>query len=220
MDGSPPVKLGVGSPCAISPDGSRVLAINFGPPHRLVLLPTGSGDSTSLPRGGMDKYNGGSFMPDGKHIVFVGSEAGHGRRTYLQDLEGGSPRSITPEGVAGTAVSPDGRFVACQTKDKQIYLYPTGSGEPKLVASLLPNESVVNWTSDGRALFVRQRGDGHASVSRLDLGTGRREAVRSFELSDPAGAFMGDVALTPDGRSYAYRWARFLDDLYLVRGLR
>jgi Tol biopolymer transport system component len=44
MDGSPPVRLGEGAACALSPDGRWALAIHFGPPHRLLLMPTGAGE--------------------------------------------------------------------------------------------------------------------------------------------------------------------------------
>jgi Tol biopolymer transport system component len=218
MDGSPPVRLGEGHACSLSPDGKWAMAIHYGTPQRLVLLPTGAGDSTSLARGQIDKYYDARWLPDGKSIVLAGSEAGHAQRTYLQDLQGTPPRPITPEGMAGVRVSPDGRFVAAVSGDERLYVCPTDSGSPRLVTQLLPGEVVLQWTPDEQSVYVRRWGTS-ADVSLIEIGTGRREAWKTFNLPDPTGAGVYDIVLTPDGRSYAYTYARHLDDLYLVDGL-
>jgi eukaryotic-like serine/threonine-protein kinase len=219
MDGSSPVRLGEGSACSLSPDGRWALAIHFGPPHRLLLLPTGSGDSTSLPRGNIDKYYDARWLPDGSSIVISASEAGHAQRTYIQDLQGGRPRPLTPEGLAGTRPSPDGRFVAAVSGDQHLYACPTNGGEPKVVAELLNNEQPLQWTPDGRFLYVGRATDS-LDVSQIELASGKRKPWRKFTLPDPAGGWYVGIVLTPDGRSYAYTYARNLDDLYLVDGLK
>jgi hypothetical protein len=83
MDGSPPVRLGEGSGCSLSPDGKWALAVHYGPPQRLLLLPTSVGDSTSLVRGKIDKYYDARWLPDGSRIVFAASEAGQAQRSYI-----------------------------------------------------------------------------------------------------------------------------------------
>jgi WD40 repeat protein len=219
MDGSPPVKLGEGRPCALSPDGKWALAIHFGPPSRLLLLPTGPGDSASLPRGSIDKYYEAGWLPDGKSIVFSGSEKGREQRTYLQELRGGPPRAITPEGIAGTRVSPDGRFVAAVSKSSRLHVYPVGGGKAEVILDLKASESPCQWSADGKSLYVRSRGT-HMSISRVELATGKKVPWRMFNLPDPAGSNLFGAVLTPDGRSYAYTYFRTLSDLYLVNGLK
>ncbi len=219
MDGSSPVRLGEGSACSISPDGKWALAVHYGPPQRLILLPTGAGDSTSLPRGQIDKYYGARWLPDGKSIVFAGSEAGHAQRTYIQDLQGGPPRAITPEGIAGVRLSPDGRFVVAVSRDRRLYVCPTNGDSPRLVTELLPGEGVFQWAPDGQSVYVGRVGIS-MSVSRIEVETGKRVLWRTFSLPDPAGAGVWNVVLTPDGQSYAYTYKRTLDDLYLVDGLK
>jgi WD40 repeat protein len=220
MDGSAPVRLGQGRACALSPDGKWALAVHYGTSPRLVLLPTGAGDSTSLPRGGIQKYVDARWLPDGKNVVFVGSEVGQASRTYIQDLEGGPPRAITPAGIAGSVVSPDGRLVAALAADRRLFVCPMSGGEPRPVAQLLPNEMVVQWTTDGRFLYVAQFGGSTCDVTRIARETGTRTPWRTFSMSDPAGLGFSRLVLTPDGRAYAYRYSRRLDDLYLVTGLR
>jgi hypothetical protein len=219
MDGSPAVRLGEGKALSLSPDGKWALAVHYGPPHRLLLLPTGAGDSTSLPRGRIERYLGGRWLPDGKSIVFIGSEAGHAWRTYIQDLHDGATRPISPEGILGTFVSPDGRSLAAVSKERRLYAYPIAGGEPRLVGDLGPNEEVFQWASDGRSLYVGKQGTS-LSLSRIELATGRRVPWKTISVPDPAGICVWFMVLTPNGRSYAYFYMRALDDLYLVDGLK
>ena len=218
MDGSPPVRLGDGMARSLSPDGKWALVLR-GSPHRLVLLPTGVGDSIAVPRGKIDRYNGTGWLPDGKSIVVDASEPGHEHCTYIQDLAGGLPRPITPEGIAGTAVSPDGRFVAAVSPDGRLYVCPTNGASPRLVTEL-HGEDPVHWTPDGRALVTVRLTGARASLSRVELGTGRTVPWRTYSMPDSAGAFLGGIVLSPNAPSYAYTYFRFLQVMYLVDGLK
>ena len=104
--------LAEGDGCALSPDGRWALAIHFGPPHRLLLLPTGFGETASLAPGPVETCQTANFLPDGRRIVFVGAERGRPQRTWLQELPKGLPTAVTPEGTVGVTTSPDGRWVA------------------------------------------------------------------------------------------------------------
>jgi WD40 repeat protein len=219
MDGSPPVRLGEGFACSLSPDGRWALAIHFGPPHRLLRLPTGAGDSTALPRGPIDRYYGASWLPDGKSVVFSGSEAGRGRRSYIQDLSGGLPRAISAEGIAGWKLSPDGRFVAALSADQRLFVCPTSGDSGRFVSQLAPYEQILQWATDGRSLYVEVGGI-DLRVSRIDLATGIKTPWRTYRLPDPAGASFLNSVLTPDTRSYAYTYGKRFSVLYLVEGLK
>jgi Tol biopolymer transport system component len=88
-----------------------VISILLDPPQ-IVLLPIGAGEAKTLERFGIEQYGyGASWLPNGKSIVFIGKEKGHALRTYVQDLAGGPPRPITPEGITGHLVSPDSQYV-------------------------------------------------------------------------------------------------------------
>jgi Tol biopolymer transport system component len=219
MDGSPPVRLGEGAGCALSPDGRWALAIHYGQPHRLVLIPTGPGETLSLPRGQMETYQSGSFLPDGRRIVSVGAERGHPQRTWIQELPGGLPSAVTPEGAVGVATSPDGRWVAAVTQDSTLVLFPLQGGKPKPVAKLAPREAVSQWSADGRTLLVSDEGT-HLDVFGIDVQSGKRRLWKTFEVPDPAGVRVVNFLVTRDARSYAFGYMRILDELYLVEGLK
>ena len=219
MDGSPPVRLGEGSGCAFSPDARWALTIHYGPPHRLILLPTGSGDTLSLPRGQVETYQEANWLPDGRRVVFVGAERGRPQRTWVQELRGGPPSAVTPEGTVGVTTSPDGRWVAAVTPDSAIVLFPLRGGEPRSVARLGPYEQICQWSADGRTLFV-SRWSGRLDVFGMDVQSGARRLWRTFEAPDPAGLRGMTCVVTRDARSYAYGYIRILDELYLVEGLK
>ena len=162
-------------------------------------------------------------MPDGKNFVFTGTEAGHGVRLYLQNVDGGNPQAISPEGVDPSFfdISPDGKWVAAEGPEQKSYLYPTGGGEAKPIPGSLPDDRISKWSSDGKILFVYRYGTLPANVYQLDVATGRRTLWKSVQPSDPAAVTsVGPILLTPDGKTYVYGYNRKLSDLYLVDGLK
>jgi Tol biopolymer transport system component len=223
-DGSPPVRLGEGYALALSPDKKWALSapINF---SELLLLPTGTGQARKVERGGIESYQSARFLPDSRRILFAGKERGHRARLYVQDLEAGGPRPITPEGVGaafrGNVVSPDGKFVTGPGPEKGYLLYPLDGGSPIPIPGWEEGELPIQFTADRRSIYVYRPVREVARVSLLDLSSGSRTPWKELKPFDPAGSSMIiDVAITPDGKFYIYDYGQMLSDLYLVEGLR
>ena len=230
-DGSAPVRLCEGASAALSPDGKWVISYLPTSPSLLTLLPTGAGEPRALPPGTVHDHTRVWWFPDGKRILIVGREQGQGRRLFVQSLEEGSPRPLTPEDAwpltATRPISPDGTLMVIFTPlpGRWTLRATDGSGEPHPIPGLaVPTDAdVLRWSADGRYLFVRERAAGlPARIQRLNLKTGKREPWKELRPPDPTGV-EGDsvsVFLTPDGRSYLYTYRRELSDLYLVEGLK
>ncbi len=221
-DGSPAVRLGEGTAVALSPDQKWVIAQPQGTPAQFVLLPTGAGQAKPLTNDAIN-HTWARWFPDGKRIVFSGTEEGHGVRFYVQSLEGGAARAITPEGINATAcaVSPDGKFVVTVGPDGQGYLYPAAGGDARPIPGFAKGEEPVTWSADGRSLYVFRPGELPASIYRLDVASGTRNLWKQLMPSDPAGVeHIGPILLTPDGNTCVYGYHRTLADLYLVEGLK
>ncbi len=138
MDGSPAVRLGEGSGQDLSADGEWALAVlHPSSDPQLVLYPTGAGEPRLLSKEGLSVF-AAAFMPDGKQILFSGSEPGHRSRIYLRGIDGGKPRAVTPEGYRRTLVTPDGKWVVAGGPDRKTYLYPLAGGEPTAGARSRP----------------------------------------------------------------------------------
>ena len=71
-------------------------------------MPTGAGEARQLTHDST-RYTNIRYLPDGKHLLAVGIEAGHGGRDYLIDVGNGNAKPVTPEGITGVHLSPDGR---------------------------------------------------------------------------------------------------------------
>jgi Tol biopolymer transport system component len=218
-DGSPAIRLGEGSFGNLSPDGQWVLAA-VGSPAKLVLLPTGVGEARQLTDDKTDHLSS-IWLPDSKSIVFSAAEPGHSRRTYLLDIQGGTPRAITPEGITGGLITPDGKFLLAVDGKRQRWLYPIAGGEPQKFSILPnPNERIMRFFDGGKSVLLRTS-TVPVQVTRVDIATGHRELWKEIAPADPAGVqSIPSLKFSEDGKSYAYSVGRILSDLYVVDGLK
>jgi dipeptidyl aminopeptidase/acylaminoacyl peptidase/predicted Ser/Thr protein kinase len=221
-DGSAAVKLGPALAVSLSPDGRWVISQTTTAPSQLVLLPTGPGAARPLTNDSL-AHAWAHWMPDGRRLVFAGSEQGKGNRFYLMDLDGAPPKQISGEGVDALqfAITPDGHALAGIGPDGKGYLYPITGGDPRPILGFEEGEAPIAWTKDGKGLFVTRPGERPTRIMRLDVTTGQRAPWKELMPLDNAGVQnIGPIRITPDGKSYVYGFQRRLSDLYLVEGLK
>jgi hypothetical protein len=204
-DGSPVVRLGEGWPADLSPDGRLVLAVVQSRPPRLVIYPTGAGETRELERGGLESYASAQWFRDGRHILVGANEPGHGTRFYLQGAEGGAPRAVTPEDTSDGWISPDGTLVLARGADGRYALYPIGGGKARPAAGLGEADSIAHWSRDGRFVLAYRRAEIPCRVERVVLANGERTLFRELAQADRAGLLsLRGVFFTDDLRAYAY----------------
>jgi Tol biopolymer transport system component len=218
-DGSPAVRLGYGNRPSLSPDGKWVVCIRHEPSRsRLMLLPTGPGESRFLKIDGIH-YESLGWFPDSKRVVFTGNEPGHPVRTWTYDLDSDKATPLTAEGTRGSQVSPDGQWYVIADPHK-LSLAPIGGGAPKTISPLQNGEAVVRWSADGRQLFMQQPEGETIKISRLDVTTGHKELWQTLKVPEPGAEFIGSLALSADGKACAFSFQHDLANLYLVKGLK
>ena len=219
-DGSPPAKIGEGLAGAISPDGKWVITrpAKGGP---LSLVPTGAGQSKTLTHDAVD-YGAVRFFPDGKHLLASGIENGHGRRDYLIDLSDGDSKPITPEGVSGTHLAPDGRSTAVLQPDGKWGIWPLDGSGVHPIPGLDSNYYVAGWFPDGISLYAASsRSAKTAKVYRVNTQTGKMDVWKTFGGEAGAGVTStGAPHFSADGTAYAYVYVRTLSEAYVVTGLK
>jgi DNA-binding winged helix-turn-helix (wHTH) protein len=220
-DGSVPVRLGRGWAMGLSPDGAWVLSVPVRNPDRIEVLPTGAGETRAIRDDGIAAYEWAGWLPDGKRIVFTARAPGASARVYVRELAGGTPRPITPPGVVvyRNTVTPDGRGVTAPC-GAQACVYPIeGDGKPEPIPGT-EKAMILAWGRGGELYLRELKDQSPARILRLDPRTGRREVWRDLQPPEQSGIVgVGNVAITPDGRAYAYNYARQLSDLYVVAGL-
>jgi DNA-binding winged helix-turn-helix (wHTH) protein/Tol biopolymer transport system component len=220
MRGSPPIPLGQGMAGHLSPDGKWASTIVSN--AHLLLLPTGAGTARQMDPSDIQQYwHGPSWMPDSTQIVFSANRPGHAVQCFAQDIDGGKPRPVTPEGVTFCLISPDGKLIAGNgLTGGGGWLYPVEGGQPHPIPGLQAGETFV-WTSDPRWLYVYQWNQAPAKVYRLNALTGQRQLFREMTPPDLAGLHgISHIYFSSDGRAYVYSYTRLLSELYLVKGLK
>jgi Tol biopolymer transport system component len=225
-DGAAPVRLGQGNPQELSPDGKWALAIRS---KEIVALPTGAGEARSIETR-FEVIAAARWLPDSERIVVAASEPGAAARLYVMGFGPEAPRPLGgefPMSSQGrghqplTPLSPDGRSVALAEAGGGIRVVSLENGEARQVPGVGSNDLPIQWTADGRSLYVYDPGELPARISTVELATGRRAPWLEIMPRDPAGVLgIERICMTTDGRSYAYSYPHFLSDLYLVEGLR
>jgi serine/threonine protein kinase/Tol biopolymer transport system component len=222
-DGSPAVRLGEGYGFALSPDNRWALAFTGkGPTLEFVLLPTGAGEAKRLGEEVPADCFGADWLPDSRGFVFSGSAPGEAARVYQQDIDGGPPRPLTPDGVDlfAPVVSPDGSAITAIDLYGEIVRISFPDGEVQPVPGVAEQEIPIRWRTDAQALYVYRPDTLPVQIFEVTVASGRRRLIQQITQPGIQGADGNVVvALTPDAQAYAYSFYRPLDELYVIEGL-
>jgi hypothetical protein len=220
-DGSPAKRLGDGQALALSPDGKWVLALIEASPNRLLLIPTGPGQPREMGNAGLDGYYAAGFHPDGTKIWFNGKEQGHKIRCFVQLLDGGEARPVTPEGLlARVGIRRGGAQILVRDRESgDLLIMDLAGSATHAIPGLAKGDVPTGWSTDGSALFVRAPGL-PVEIFRIDLATGKRTLVT--RLAVPTNMTVSDIKVlaSGDGRTWVYGYQRYLSDLVVAEGLR
>ena len=100
-----------------------------------------------------------------------------------------------------------------------------GGSSARALPGYIDGDVPLQWSADGRFLFVRETGNLTLRIHRLDISTGTRGLWKELVPPDPSvlidiGSDPGQVRITPDGKSYAYTYWTFEGELYIAQGLK
>jgi hypothetical protein len=220
-DGSEAVRLGDGLGTMLSADGKWAVAMVFGSPPRLWLIPTGAGKPRLIPRGQIEEYIWACLLPDGRRVVFSGYEKGKGARLFVEEVEGSVATPITPEGTSWLMPpSPDGRLVP-SLGPGGVKLYPIDGGQPRDFPGIESGDEVLLWSADGRSVLVQRRRTHPVRIDRVEVATGKARLWREIAPADRTGMIeVASIRISSDQSTYAYTVRRLMSELYLVDGLK
>ncbi len=222
IDGTPPVQLGEGSAGGLSPDGKWAISILPGSPGQVKLIPIGPGQARTIAVPGLEHIHNGSahFLADGKRITLNANEPGHGVRCYLVDLDGGKPIPVTPEGITGGLVSPDGQSILAN-EGAVVAVYPNAGGAPQPIPNLEPGFVPLQWSEDNSSVYGYRPGQVPTKVYQVNLVTGNKTLIQELQPETTAGVVaIAPVVVTRDGSRFAYSYYQVFSVLYMISGLR
>jgi hypothetical protein len=220
-DGSEAVRLGDGVGTMLSADGKWVVAMVFGSPPRLWLIPTGAGEPRPIARGQIEEYVWAHLLPDGRRVLISGYEKGKGARLFVEDVDGSVAAPVTPEGTSWLMPpSPDGTLVPALGPGG-VKLYPIDGGQPRPFPGIEIGDEILFWSADGRSVLVQRRRTLPVRIDRVDVATGKAQLWREIAPADRTGMTqIVSVRVSQDESTYAYTVRRLLSELYLVDGLK
>ncbi len=224
-DGSPPVRLGQGDAYDISADGRWVLSLTPEEPPRILLHPTGTGQTREVPNPARILVEAARFMPDGRRLVVLGQGAGGTRRGFLLAIDSGQATPFTGEGVTITLLDSipmtrDGTRVLAQDISGAVAIYRTDGGAPEPVRGLSDGDYPIEFCDDGRSVFVGHLDGVLWHVFKLDLATGGRTPWTGIRPAEVAGLRLSWPYITPNGRYWVHAYSRLLTDVYAAEGVR
>jgi hypothetical protein len=221
-NGSPPVKIGEGRAETISPDSKWVITQPI-QQAALRVVPTGAGEARQLTHDNI-RYTTVRYLQDGKHLLAVGIEAGHGARDYLIDVSNGNAKPITPEGTTGVQLSPDERSVLVIDSEGKWGVWALDGNRMQPIPGLDSKRNyVTGWTPDGSSVYALSslQKDTVAKVYRVNVTTGKMEYWKTFgdHIASGVTAVSGPQ-FSSDGRAYAYLYVQILSEAFVVKGLK
>jgi dipeptidyl aminopeptidase/acylaminoacyl peptidase len=136
------------------------------------------------------------------------------------------PTGISPGFTEGdVAVSPDGSAVAYGaawgTGPREVALCQLE--KPSCRRLSLPAEATpIQWSADGRYLYLRDRGEVPAHVTRYEISSGAQTNWLTLQPQDSASNIgFGRILVSRDGGTYAFNSFGVEDSsLFVVEGLR
>ena len=224
-DGSPETPLGPGAPVGFSADGRFVLARVASTPPRLMLYPTGVGQSRELDIGrfeGMAARSPDVVFDHDTRFFFCGTKPKALPRCYVGAVSGGPLTPVTPEGTGTGVISPDGTEVAAGVGDS-LRIFPVAGGTPEPVRGTMPGDQVIRWSPDGRELWVYGPPDSTFTIRvfRVNPRTGVRAELTTIVPQHRHGMrVITRVTLADDPQVYGYMQYNYTSLLYTVDGVR
>ena len=116
-------------------------------------------------------------------------------------------------------VAPNGQYAIGRSEQRGFELFPVGGGQSQSAKGIANTEDVVQWYASSTQVYVWDRRF-PAHIALVNPWTGERKPWLETMPPDSSGVLYGNFFITPDGKTYAYRFRRVLTALFLGEGLQ
>ena len=220
--------VGEGFAQALSPDGTRVLAVVPADPPAARRPPAAA--SAGQPRRSHRAGWRGSPGPTGFRTAAASSSPESSRGTASGSTsatrKAAKPGRSAPKESSSITIRASrfrrtgGAWPRLQA-DGRLAVFSTDGGEGRAIPNLPPGVVPIAWTADSRGLFAYAIVGLPARVLRIDPESGKAEPWKELLVADGTGVHgLPSLRMTGDGRAYAYSYYRALSELFSVDGLR
>ncbi len=205
----------------VSKDGKYIVFVSArsGVPHIWRMNQNG-GDLKQLTfKGGENIPN---ITPDGNFVIYS-SRTDSRPSLWKVSVEGGEPMHLTKEQTNWSAISPDGKWIACQTRgttfDSQVQLAVVSAETGDIRKTFKPAgeigapglPTVIRWMSDGQSVAYVANTDGVSNIWAQSIAGGEPKKITDFSADR---IFSFDWS--PDGKKIVYARGGLRNDLVLI----
>ena len=192
----------------LSPDGGRVVLTARG---RVFVAPARSGRFVDIASSKPGRFRDALFMPDGKNLLVLSSETGEVEYWKVPANGLGPGEQLTRDGKVlrwEGSPSPDGKWIATQDKDAELWILDTAAGTRKRIAvaagsfNSTPQFDDLRWSPDSRWLAFGQEAENQLTrVMLYNVETGTTTPLTTDRYDSSSAAW------SPDGK-----WIYFVSD--------
>jgi tricorn protease len=191
----------------LSPNGDRVILTSRG---RVFVAPAKSGRFVDVVAHKPGRYRDARMMPDGKSLLTLSSESGEVEFWKMPANGAGIAEQLTKDGTVlrwQGVPSPDGKWIAHQDKNSQLWLLDVAAKSQKRIALAVfegagPQFENVSWSPDSRWLTFSQQSENQLLRLMLyNVETGVTTPLTTDRYDN------GDASWSSDGK-----WIYFLSD--------
>jgi tricorn protease len=192
----------------VAPDGSRVTLAARG---RIFVAPVKNGRLVDIAEHKPGRFRDAIFMPDGKNLLVLSSESGEVELWKMPADGIGAGEQITRDGHVlrwEGVPSPDGKWIAHQDKDAELWLLDTATKTHKRIArspgtsNTGPRFDHLRWSPDSRWLVFSEEAPNQLSrIMLYSVETGAMTPLTSDRYAN------GSPAWSSDGK-----WIYFVSD--------
>jgi tricorn protease len=191
-----------------SPEGNSIVITARG---RVFVVPVKEGRVVDVSGDKPGRFREARLMPDAKSVVLISTESGEAELWRYPANGKGHGEQLTKEAniLRWEAIpSPDGKWIAHQDKDQQLWLYEVASQNNKKIASSVngdndsPSFADLRWSPDSRWLtFAENAANNFEQIILYNVSTGSRTPLTTSRYNS------GAATWSEDGK-----WIFFLSD--------
>jgi hypothetical protein len=134
-------------------------------------------------------------------------------------LETGKLTPVTPEGITGGLVSPDGLSIVANNGLTPA-LYSIGEGSARPIPGLEPGFIPVEWSEDTSTIYGFRPGQVPTKVYKVNLVTGEKTFIQDLQPKTSVGIVcIAPVVVSRDASRFAYSYYQVFSVLHVISGL-
>jgi tRNA A-37 threonylcarbamoyl transferase component Bud32 len=210
----PALRLGSQFPLALSPDGTRVLAIGPGGTGAVVYT-TLSGGEIAVTLGPITQLKSARWIDD-RELIVAGAAGGAPLRMWRVSTAGVAPVALTDEGIAGACQLDPARRRAAFIDDagQLVVLAVDTPGSARVLPGAHPDHVVCGWLDAGDVVIRTTTTP--LVLTRIAPETGATTPYLRIE-PPPVGLKAVDaLVLRADGAMYAYSYGQEVSQLFVM----